>query len=892
MSREESVPGLAAATRAYRFLWLLYPAEFREQHGPDATELFRDRYRAEYDRLGIGGICAFWLRTTLNVLRHGPAERLATRFGRPSPASGALGGDVRFAFRALRASPGFTIGAATTLALGMGAAIALFSLIYGVLIRPLPYPEADRIVQLWEENRDLGRLKEGPSPWNFTDWERTAESFEGMAAWYLTSGTYRDENSTEETRSAQVTTSFFRVMGVAPKLGRDFLEREGASYGPVILSDRFWKRRFAGDPEVVGRTMELSGRRYEIVGVMPEGFDFPDPQVEYWLAWDFPSVYGTQPESRTWRFLRAVGRLTPAASMAEAEAELSAIHRELANDYPDANRGWTVAVTSLHDEIVGTARATLQLAMGAVVALLLLACANVANLLLARVPIRAGELAIRSALGAGRERLVRQLVIENLALAAIAGLAGFVLAAGFLEVIERFEAGRIPRLDEVRIDGWVLLFSVCLATLTSVFFGLAPMIRLVRDPSRTLRSVAKSRTATVGHDALRSSLVVAQVGLALVLLVGAGLFVQSFREVQRVDMGFEPQNALTFRLSLDARHQESEGDVARYYKGLLETLESLPGVVAAGASQTLPINPVGNDFSRPFREAGAATPPAEAPTVALRIVTPGYFNAVGMRLVRGESWSGDETFDDPLVAVVNQTLAGRLWPNSDPVGEVFEIDFRQGWQPYRVVGVVGDVRHAGPRNKPGDEVFLSHAQSPYLAMSVVLRADSDVAHLAPVARTAVLNHPPRQPAHNFVEFEDLLVAKTAPERFLALLMLIFAGVSACLAIGGVYGVVAYGVTARTREFGIRMALGAQTTRIVRGVVLGSARMAGFGVSLGVLAVLLLGGLVEAMLFEVSPVEPVRITVLSVGLLMVATGAAFLSARKVAAVDPAGSLRRD
>lgn len=891
MKGGRGVPGLDLSVRVYRFLLRLYPRDFRQSHGADATDLFRDRYRMELLDGGWRAVGILWARTLANVLRNGPAERWSgmVRSGPLEPSGWTR--DVVHAVRSLRSTAGSSAAALLTLGLGIGATVSLFSLVHGILLQPLPYPDADRIVQLWERNDALERTKEGPSPLNFVDWQARSASFSDMAAWYLTSGTYRNETTAEEVRAAQVTTDFFRVLGIPPALGRDFAEDEGVRYGPVMLSDPFWRRHFGGDPDVVGRTLEISGVTYPIAGVMPAGFDFPDPSVEMWMAWDFPRVYGPQPESRTWRFLQTAARLAPGLDPARAERELAQIHGALAREHPDANGGWTATVTPLHDEIVAGARGTLMLAFGSVALLLLLACANVANLLLARVPARAGEMAIRRALGAGRGRLVRQLAIENLTLAGLGSMLGLGVAAGVLALVRRFEGERIPRLDEVALDPPVLLFSIGLAVLTSALFGLAPLLRLVRDPSGSLRA-SSARSGSAPRDGLRSGLVIAQVALSLLLLVGASLFIQSFNGIRSADMGFDPDGVLSFRLSLDSREAPEAGDIARYYDGLLERLLALPGVTAAGAAQTLPVNPVGNDFSRPYRPAGTTLLPAEAATVAMRIVTPGYFSAAGMRFVSGEPIPGAAAPDDPRVAVVNETLARRLWPSRDPVGEVFEVDFRDGWQPYRVTGVLSDVRHQGARADVPEEVYLSHRQSPYLAMSVILRTSGEPNALIPAVRREVLAHAPSQPPHYFVSFHDLVSASTSAERFLAVFMAMFAAASLVLATGGVYGVVARGVAARRREMGIRLALGAEAGILVRAVAWESARIAGMGVVAGLLAALILGRTVQGLLYGVSPSQPVVLIGLAGGLLAVATGAALLSARPIARLDPSETLRGD
>lgn len=885
-------PGLKTAQRVYRSLFRFFPRLFRESFSGEAEELFEDMYREAYDRGGLLGAMGFFLKALVGSLRHGPAERWALRSQRGGRgAAGSLRRDVRFAFRTLRRAPVFTVTASVILALGMGSTIALYSLVAGVLIQPLPYADAEELVLVWESAESEGQDKQGPSPLNVIDWREASTSLTDLAAWYLTSGTFRGDDIVEENQSAQVTTSFFRVLGVAPQLGRDFAEDEGAPYGPVILSHRFWQRVFGGDPSAVGRTMELSGTRYEVVGVMPPGFEFPDPAVEYWMAWDLRSVYGDRPETRTWRFLRAVGRLAPGQGLEVAQAELSTVQASLAERFPAENRGWEVALTPLQEEVVGQARPTLLMAMGAVGALLLLACANVANLLLARATNRGREMAVRQAVGAGRPQLVRQLVVENLVLATASGILGIFLGWGLIALVKRLDAGQIPRLAEVSFSAPVLGFAAALVLLTSLLFGVAPAAQLLHGNSRGSAPVS-GRVVGQGRELLRRGLVALQIGLALALLVSAGLFAQSLDRLRGADLGFNATGALTFRVSLDGDQVDGAEDIRRYYEQLLERLRVLPGVVSAGAAQTLPINPVGNDFARPYRPLGSTATPADAATVALRIATPDYLTAAGMRFLSGGPFSAAPGQQDPRVAVINETLAQRLWPDRDPVGESFEIDFREGWTPYRVVGVIRDVRHAGARRAVGAEAYLSQNQSPYLAMSVVVRTAGPPEEMTEPIRRAVLAQPPSQPPHHFVSFDELVRADTGRDTFLTVFLALFAAMALVIAAGGTYGVIAFGVATRRREFGLRLALGAEPSELRRAVARESALMATAGVAGGVILAVALGGLVRSLLYQVEPWAPATLGTLSLGMVLLATAAGSLSSRPIKRLDPAICLRED
>lgn len=877
--------GRDRSERFYRALLRVYPARFRELYGTDALELFRDRLTDARDR-GAGAVAWLWLRTLPNVLFHGLMERLVS-LGSGGDRSPVFGTAVRRLVRA----PGLSATIVLTLGLGIGANVALFSVLRGVLLEPLPFPESDRLVHLWESNPGVDDQLHGVSPWDFGDWERGAESFESMSAFYLTSGTYRTEEWLEELRSAQVTADFFRTMGVAPLHGRDFRREEVTRYGPVMLSHSVWTRLFGADPGVVGTTIQSSGDTYEIVGVMPPDFTFPDESVQTWVAWNMDEVYADNPDSRTWRFLQSVGRLRPDVTLPAAEAELAAIASGLAESYPAMNAGWTAEVTSLHEDVVGDVRGTLWLAFGSVLFILLIACANVANLLLARMPSRMQDIGVRVTLGASRGRIARELLAENLLLGAAAGFLGFGLGVALIDLLVVLDAGRIPRLGEVSADLGVFAFTAVVALVTSVVFGAAPLLQLTRGAEPGLARGGLRTTAGSAQRRVREAFVSSQVALALVLLAGAGLFATSLDRLLQVDPGLDPESVAAFRVSLDPQGGQP-GFIEVYYRGLLERIEDVPGVVSAAGAQTLALNPIGNDFQRPYRPVGTGLQAADAPAVNMRIVTPGYVETLGMTLLEGDVIPSSTRADEPLVAMINQTLADRLWPEGGAVGSSFEIDFREGWMPYRVTGVVQDVRHYGLREDTAPEVFLSHAQIPYVAMNIVVKTEGDPGTYFDDLREAVLAHTPRQPPHDFVSLEGLVAESTAEERFLSVLLTLFAAIGLFLAATGVYGVIAYTVSHRRREIGVRMALGAAPGGVVQGVLRQAVLMAGVGAAVGALVVLALSGVVEGLLFDVSPGDPRTIAVVAVTLCAVAGMAAWLPARRAALIAPAEALRAE
>ncbi|KPJ84217.1 MAG: hypothetical protein AMS19_01405 [Gemmatimonas sp. SG8_23] len=875
-----------AADRWFSLILRVYPESFRRAYGRDARELFSDQWD-EASRRGVVASARLLLAATVSTLTHGVFERLNRARSREVVSETAA--LIRLATRRIVRTPLLSGTIVVTLGLGIGADTALYSLLRSVLVRPLPYPEADRLVQLWELGGTGREERTGPSPWNFIDWSESLRGFASTAAWYLTSATFRMDGWAEEVRAAQVTPDFFRTLGVEPILGRAFRPGEVDRYGPVVLSHALWSRRFGADPGVLGRTVVASGRTYTVVGVMPPAFAFPDRSVEAWIAWDLRSVYSDRPEYRGARFLQAVGRLAPGSTLADANAELGGLAAELERAFPAFNRGWGAQLTPLHEEVVREARGTLWVAFGAVSFILLIACANVANLLLARVPARSGEVALRAALGASRRRIAFEVGLEHAALGLAAGVLGFALATGLVHALVAIDAGRIPRLAEVSVDGAVLAFTVAVAFVTTLLFGAAPLSQLMRasgDTARSGRSVG-----TRGQGALRTVFVGAQLAIALVLLVGAALFTVSLQRIGRVDPGLDPTGVATFRVSLDPV-DGTPSEIVRYYRQLEDELRAVPGVLAVGASQALPLSSVTNDFQRPYRPSGSSLQPADAPAVNIRVVTAGYMEAMGMRLLDGQGIPSSLAPQEPLVAVLNRTLAERLFPDGGAVGSVFEIDFREGWQPYRVAGVVANVRHYGPRRLPVPEVFLAHDQVPYLAMTVAVRTSRDPQEMFEALEATVRAHRPLQPPHHFATMEALLADATAEERFLSLLLAVFGAVGLLLAGTGVYAVIAYSVGRRRREIGVRIALGAAAGDVLRSVLSDVARAALAGVSIGVLTVLVVGRAVDRLLFEVSTTDPVMLAAATALLLVSAGAAAFVPARRATRVEPGEALRTE
>ncbi|PYQ08079.1 MAG: hypothetical protein DMF82_02240 [Acidobacteria bacterium] len=890
--------GPAAAERCYRALLLLLPPAFRRRHGEEMVRFLRDQSRPGIARPGRGPWRAL-LPAALDLLRIAPALWLDVF---------RHGTDLRHAIRGLRRAPGHAIAAGLTLALGIGANTALFSVIDAVLLRPLPYREPDRLVALWDTLPAQGRDHEPPSPGNFLDWQAKNRTFESMAAWMDGSGTstLHGEREAAVVESVEVTPEFFRVMGVAPALGRTFAPGERGAFFNVanrytggdrvaMMSHALWTRRFGADPAVVGRLIDVDGAPWRVIGVMPEGFDAPRPTTDLWLPWDIVPSFAEFKAGppRDYRFLNVLGRLKPRIGASQAESDLQALAAALADQHPKENAGWSVRVIPLGEEIVGRARPVIFALFGAVGLVLLIACANVASLQLARASSRRREMAVRLALGAPRRRLVGQLLVESLLLGLLGGTAGLLVAAGALRAILTAEPEGLPRLAAVALGGRVLAFSAVLSLLTGALFGLVPALEASRTPvAGALQE--NGRTTSAGPRARRARrfLIVSEVALALVLLTGAGLLIRSFLRVMAVDPGFDPQSVAVMRINLDQATYKTAAHSREFYRALLARLETLPGVTAAGAVTALPLSPVGTDFSRPYWREGEADPGGTAAKADIRMVTPGYFNTMRMALRRGRGFTADDGPDRPRIIVVNETLARRAFPGRDPVGQRLVIDYRGGAYPYEIVGVVGDTRFRGLKAEPRPELFIPHAQNPYLGLSLVVRTSSDPAAMLRRVQREIAAVDPLQPAYGLVTMDDLVRRSVAADRFATVLLGLLAGLALALAATGIYGVLSFLVAQRTHEIGLRMALGATRRAVVRMVMGESLRLTLAGCGIGLLASLGLARAAAGLLYEVRPDDPATLGGVVALMAGVALLAALVPAHRASRLDPLVALRQD
>ena len=812
------------------------------------------------------------------------------RAGRTGFAMETLFQDIRYGLRSLLKKPGFTLTAVIALALGIGANTAIFSVINGVLLRSLAYAEPERIVMLWETNAmGGGNLQNVVSPANFLDWQRQATSFEHMAAvWDLAANLTGGTGDPEEIKGQFVSHEFFSVLGVQPVLGRAFTAEEDKPGNnlEIILSHQLWETRFGSDPQVIGKQATMNGRQRTIVGVMPAGFHFLDNQVKAWMPLALDPAINYRETSG--RFLRAVARLKPGVSVKQAQAELTGIAKQLERAFPSKNTGWGVNVVPMHEQIVGEIRPILIVLLAAVAFVLLIACANVANLLLSRAAARQKELALRAALGAGRMRLIRQMLTESVLLGVMGGIVGVLLAVWGIRLLIAFGPDNIPRLNEITIDLRVLVFTFAVSLVTGVLFGLVPALQSSRpDLNDALKE--GGRGSTSGRTGtLRSAFVIAEVSLALVLLVGAGLMIRSFARLQSVTTGFQAAHVLTMRAQLPGKKYPEPHQIVDFFKQAQERIATIPGVEAVGAISYLPLT--GGLASRDaFKIPGQPPPaPGQEPGVEVRVVTPTYFQAMGIPLLKGRLLN-ERDVKETRVLLINETMAKRYFPNTDPVGKQLEVMW-DGSGPDEIVGVVGDIREGALNKEPEPAIYWSHAREPYSGMAFVIRANGDAARLSTAVQKQIRSLDPEQPVADVRTMDQVISRSIARPRFNTLLLSIFAGVALLLASVGLYGVMNYSATQRTHEVGIRMALGATRTDIMRLVVGNGMTLTLIGIGIGVVASLMLTRVMTSLLFGVTATDIPTFLGVSAVLATVALIANYIPARRATRVDPVIALR--
>jgi len=800
--------------------------------------------------------------------------------------------DARYGLRSLRKKPGFTLTAIIALALGIGANTAIFSVINGVLLRSLDYVRPDRTVMIWERFAQNPEHQNVVSPANFLDWQKSSRSFEKIGAVWDVRQNFTGSGDPIEVHAQFVSAGFFPTLGVQPLIGRWFTDdedREGANL-VAVLSYRIWQERFGGNNAVLGQKVTISGRLFTIIGVMPPGFHFLDDQVQVWrpIAFDPATDY----RKTSGRFLKCVGRLAPGVTLEQAQAELNVIAKQLQQQYPTYNTSWSVSLTPIREQIVGDVRPILLVLLVAVAFVLLIACANVANLLLARAASRQRELALRAALGATRTRLMRQLLTESVLLALCGGVVGIAFAYWGVELLKAFGPDNIPRLREISIDPRVLLFTFAISLLTGIAFGLVPAFQASRaDVNDALKE--GGRGSTGGRGALRNVFVVAEVSLALVLLIGAGLMIRSFIRLNRVEPGFESNRVLTMRAQLPGAKYKDDQQRLTFFKQAQERIAALPGVKAIGAINFLPLTGMASNTS--FNVVGQPEPPlGQAPGTEVRVISGAYFAAMGIPLLKGRLFD-EHDGPDSRVTVINETMARKFFPNEDPIGKRLAIS----WAPPEpgkpqpideIIGVVGDTRETALERDPNPAIYWPLDRESYQFMTLIVRSSIDPMQLVPSVQREIRAMDPDQPLADVRTLEAVVAKSIARPRFDTMLLGIFAAVALVLASVGLYGVMNYSATQRTQEIGIRMALGAKPGDILRLVVGHGMKLTAAGIAIGVVAALALTRVMSNLLFGVTATDVPTFIGVSAVLTFVALLANYIPARRATRVNPVVALR--
>ncbi|MDT7603651.1 MAG: hypothetical protein QOF61_1648 [Acidobacteriota bacterium] len=803
--------------------------------------------------------------------------------------------DARYGLRMLLKSPGFTLVAVMSLALGIGANTVVFSVVNAVLLKSLPYQEPESIVLAWGEDRALGEKRDQVSATDVADWRAQNHVFEDVATY----GDWRPllaegAGDPERLPAAQVGDGFFKVMKGQALLGRTFLpeEQEDGKDFVVVLGYGLWQRRFGGDPSIVGKAINLSGRPHTVVGVMPQDFrSLPAGLLETSAELYRPVAEPPQETERGSRHLRAIARLKPNVSLEQAQSEMSLIASRIEQQHPSENTNYGIHLVPLREDLIGKLRPALLMLFGAVAFVLLIACANVGNLLLARSSARQREIAIRAALGAGRARIVRQLLTESVLLALVGGGLGLFAATWGTSLIEAIGAQLIPWLGHIEMDARILAFTFAISILTGIVFGLAPAWRASRpDLNESLKEGARSG-AGVSRSRMRSALVVAEVALSLVLLVCAGLLIKSVMRLRGVDAGFKSDHLATMNVWLPSIKYPKGMDRHNFYSRLVERVETLPGVEAAGVTSVLPVS--GNFDGRTVELEGRTYGAGERPEVENYVVSPDYLRAMSIRLLRGRQLTAEDTADAPPVALVSETMARKLWGDVDPLGKRlrYYASDPKDVRPWRtVVGVVADVRLRSFDTQGGMGFYVPEAQAPNSAMALVVRTATEPAQIVPAVRGEIRAIDKELAVFNVKTMDEWVAQSILLRRFSMMMLGAFAALALLLASVGIYGVIAYTVSQRTHEIGVRMALGARSGDILRMVVRQGMGLTLSGVGLGLVGALALTRVMSGLLFEVSPTDPAIFASISVLLASVALLACLVPARRATRVDPMIALR--
>ena len=874
----------------YRLLLAAFPRRVRHEFGPDMEQMFADHLASAGSRGGRGRL---WAAALVDAVMYGSAERLNGISAAGSAAARALKRwrwwmhafrqDVAFAVRLLWKQPGITFIAVLTLALGIGANTAIFSAVNAVLLRPLPYAEPDRIMTLWEKRQAEGVMDNVVSPADLLDWARMNSTFENIAGYTGMSADLTGAGEPVRLVAGAVSPAFFDVFRIHMLLGRTFAPEEGTVGRDrvTILGYPLWRDRFGSNPSVVGQSISLGGEPHEIIGVLPREFDFPD-EGELWV----PLAFNAQP-MRANHFLLVYGRLKDGVTLEQARADMDRVGALLQTSYPDLNRGHSSHVVPMGEYLKEPLRASLWLLLAAVGFVLLIACVNVANLLLARAATRTREIAVRAAIGAGRARLMAQMLVESVVLALVGGCAGLLVAWWAIRVLRALapEGIRVVGLDHLALEPRVLLFTLVLSILTGIVFGVLPASNIAsQDINANLREGGRSPAGL--RRRLRLALVVSEVALASLLLVAAGLTVRSFQTILRADPGFVSDGVLTFNLPLPtARYREAEGQL-RLFRQVEERIAALPGVEVAGSTTHLPLG--GSDSRRGVGIEGREPTPDTPTRAHVRAITPNYLRAMRMTLREGRPLSSEDTEKSPFVLLVNETMARRYWPNQSPVGRRLQLGGESEWR--TVVGVVADVKFWGLTAAVNPEMYLPEGQYPMPFRSFVLRTSADPATLASAVREQIRQVDPNLPLAKLRTMKEITADSVGSQRSGMWLLACFGALALTLAAAGIYGVMSHMVTSMRSEIGIRMTLGARPASVMQLVLKEGLGEAAAGLALGIAGGVLVMRSFRTMLFEVQPADPLTIVAVAVLLLATAAIACTVPARRAMKVDPVEALR--
>ncbi len=861
--------------RIFRALLRLFPFDFRWKHGREMEQVFREQQRERERKGGSMGTLKLWWETLADIARTAPREHLEM-----------LAQDAGFALRLMRKNLGFTTVAVLTLALGIGANTAIFSVINGVLLQPFPFEEPDKLVLVWESNPKIGFPRFPASPPNYFDWKAQNQSFKDIAAYASTTRTITGGDEPERVSASLISANLISVLGVSPAMGRNFLPEEDRPGGSqtVLISHGLWMRLFGVDPDVLGKVLTINGTNRTIIGVMPSTFLFPSPATDLWIPFGLnPSQTGL----RGAHYVTVLARLDREVTLAGAQTEMDLLASRLEAQYPETNKGWGVALVPLHEQVVEHSRTLLLILSGSVGLVLLIACSNIGSLLFVRSAQREKEIAVRAALGAGRIRIFRQLVTETLLLSLLGGSAGFMLAYMAIQPLLALSAGKIPRAHEIGIDVPLLGFTLSLSLLVGIFLGLIPVKFLSASGlSEALRGGGRRSSGPGGHR-LHNLLVVMQVASTLVLLAGAGLLIKSFANLKDVDPGFRPQNLLTFRITLPSSKYQATPDKSAFYQPLLDRLEAMPEIYSAGAIQTLPMM---GRFSRSFTIDGAlSSPEGTKPEASNRVVTPGYFPTMGIPVLRGRNFTAQDRSDSPNVVIVNEAFVKEFFPDRDPLGK--RLDIMNGIDGlFEIVGVVGNVRVSGLDRNAEPNMYVPFLQDTFGTMTVVVRTEAEPTNAVAGVRIQVLSLDGDLPIYAVSSMEQVVAGTLSDRRFTMFLLGLFAALALALALVGIYGVISYSVSQRTHEIGIRIALGAQRRDILKLVVGHGIVLTLMGVGVGLAGAFALTRFLESLLFGVAPTDPATFLVVAVLLTGVAMLACWIPARRATKVDPMVALR--